>query len=193
MPGLLALNHFHERRRIHVTAIGRASLAFGYRATFAPQIPVTDIVIVGEMRNPETISTAMEMADTGHKVFSTLHTGSAIESIDRIVAEYPTAEQDRVRHRLADVLRCIVSQKLCPKIGGGRVLAKDVLWMDSSSRAAIKNGNTGEIYQMMWEGSKAGMTTLEQDLLRLTKQRLITPETAVDFANNKRRMQQLLR
>ena len=70
---------------------------------------------------------------------------------------------------------------------------QEVLWMDSSSRAAIKNGNTEEIYQMMWEGGKAGMITLEQDLLRLTKKRLITPETAIDYANNKRRMQQLLR
>jgi twitching motility protein PilT len=75
----------------------------------------------------------------------------------------------------------------------GVVLVKEVLWMDSSSRAAIKNGNTSEIYQMMWEGGQQGMCTLEQDLLRLAKQRLITPETAVDYANNKRRMQQLLR
>ena len=152
-----------------------------------------DIIVIGEMRDPETISAALEITDSGHKVFSTLHTISAIETLDRIVAEYPTEEQERIRIRLADVLRCIVSQKLCPKVGGGRILTKEVLWMDSSSRAAIKNGNTGEIYQMMWEGGKAGMTTLEQDLLRLTKKRLITPETAMDYANNKRRMQQLLR
>ncbi len=152
-----------------------------------------DIVVIGEMRDPETISAALEITDSGHKVFSTLHTISAIETLARIIAEYPTEEQERIRIRLADVLRCIVSQKLCPKVGGGRILIKEVLWMDSSSRAAIKNGNTEEIYQMMWEGGKAGMITLEQDLLRLTKKRLITPETAIDYANNKRRMQQLLR
>ncbi|MFQ5569476.1 MAG: type IV pilus twitching motility protein PilT, partial [Rhodothermales bacterium] len=152
-----------------------------------------DIIVIGEMRDPETISAALEITDSGHKVFSTLHTISAIETLDRIIAEYHTDEQERIRMRLADVLRCIISQKLCPKIGGGRVLAKEVLWMDSSARAAIKNGNTGEIYQMMWEGTKQGMTTLEQDLLRLTKKRFITPETAIDFSNNKRRMQQLLR
>ncbi len=152
-----------------------------------------DIVVIGEMRDPETISAALEITDSGHKVFSTLHTISAIETLARIIAEYPTEEQERIRIRLADVLRCIVSQKLCPKVGGGRILTKEVLWMDSSSRAAIKNGNTEEIYQMMWEGGKAGMITLEQDLLRLTKKRLITPETAIDYANNKRRMQQLLR
>ncbi len=152
-----------------------------------------DIVVIGEMRDAETMSAALEITDSGHKVFSTLHTISAIETLARIIAEYPTAEQERVRIRLADVLRCIVSQKLCPKVGGGRVLAKEVLWMDASSRAAIKNGNTEEIYQMMWEGGRSGMITLEQDLLRLIKKRFITPETAMDYANNKRRMQQLLR
>ena len=152
-----------------------------------------DIVVVGEMRDPETISTAMEMADTGHKVFSTLHTGSAIETIDRVVAEYPTDEQDRVRHRLADVLRCVVSQKLLPALGGGRVLAKEVLWMTPSSRAAIKNGNVGEIYQMIWQGTDQGMITLEQDLTRLVRSGDITLDVAMSYANNKRRLLQLLK
>ena len=152
-----------------------------------------DIVVVGEMRDPETISTAMEMADTGHKVFSTLHTGSAIETIDRIVAEYPPVEQERVRHRLGDVLRCVVSQKLLPAIGGGRVLAKEVLWVSSPARAAIKNGNTNEIYQMIWQGADEGMHTLEQDLARLVQIGDITMETGLDFSNNKRRFLSLVR
>ncbi|MDX1439422.1 MAG: type IV pilus twitching motility protein PilT [Rubricoccaceae bacterium] len=152
-----------------------------------------DIVVVGEMRDPETISTAMETADTGHKVFSTLHTGSAVESIERIIAEYPSVEQDRVRHRLADVLRCVVSQKLLPAVGGGRILAKEVLWMTPSSRAAIKNGNINEIYQMIWQGSEQGMVTLEQDLARLVQVGDVTLETALDYANNKRRFLSLLR
>ncbi|MFW5973719.1 MAG: type IV pilus twitching motility protein PilT [Bacteroidota bacterium] len=152
-----------------------------------------DIVVIGEMRDPTTISAALEITDSGHKVFSTLHTSSAVESIDRIIGEYPAEEQDRVRNRLADVLRCIVSQKLLPKVGGGRVLAKEVLWMTPSARAAIKNDNTGEIYQMMWEGGQHGQTTLEQDLFRLMRQGLITPEIAMQFANNKRRLQQLAR
>ena len=150
-----------------------------------------DIVVIGEMRDPETISAALEITDSGHKVFSTLHTSSAVESIDRIIAEYPSEEQGRVRNRLADVLRCIVSQKLLPKVGGGRILAKEVLWMTPSARAAIKNNNTNEIYQMMWEGWNIGQITLEQDLYRLMRQGLITPDVAVDHANNKRRFQQL--
>ncbi len=152
-----------------------------------------DIVVVGEMRDPDTISAALEITDSGHKVFSTLHTSSAMETIDRVVAEYPTNEQDRVRNRLADVLRCVISQKLCPKEGGGRVLAKEVLWLTSSARAAIKNDNVGEIYQMMWEGTKQGQMTLEQDLYRLVRMRQITPETAVIFGNNKRGLTSLLR
>lgn len=151
-----------------------------------------DMIIIGEMRDPTTISAALEITDSGHKVFSTLHTSSAVESIDRIIGEYPSEEQERIRNRLADVLRGIISQKLCPKIGGGRVLAKEVLWMTSSSRAAIKNNNSGEIYQMMWEGGAHGQTTMEQDLFRLVRQRLITPETAMDYSNNKKRLAQLL-
>jgi twitching motility protein PilT len=152
-----------------------------------------DIIVIGEMRDPETISSGLEITDSGHKVFSTLHTSSAVESIDRIIGEYPPEEQERVRNRLADVLRCIVSQKLLPRVGGGRVLAKEVLWMTPSARAAIKNDNAGEIYQMMWEGAAQGQVTLEQDLFRLLKQGLISAETAMNFANNKRRLQQLVR
>ncbi len=151
-----------------------------------------DIVVIGELRDPTTISAAIEITDSGHKVFSTLHTSSAVESIDRIIGEYPPDEQDRIRNRLADVLRCIISQKLCPKVGGGRILAKEVLWMTPSSRAAIKNDNSGEIYQMMWESTAQGQTTLEQDLARLLKQGLINAETAMDYANNKRRLKQLI-
>ena len=151
-----------------------------------------DIVVVGEMRDAESISTALEMADTGHKVFSTLHTGSAIETIDRVVAEYPTDEQDRVRNRIADVVNCIISQKLLPSVGGGRILAKEVMWMTPSARAAIKNKNTNEIYQMMWSGADQGMMTLEQDLYRLLQNGDIAGEVALSYANNKRRLLQLM-
>jgi len=150
-----------------------------------------DIVVIGEMRDPETIQAALEITDSGHKVFSTLHTSSAMETIDRIVAEVPSEEQERVRHRLGDVLRCVISQKLLPKIGGGRQLAKEVLWVDSPARAAIKNDNVGEVYQMMWQGGDEGQTTLEQDLYRLVRKRKIEPETALDYANNKKRLRRL--
>jgi twitching motility protein PilT len=151
-----------------------------------------DIIVIGEMRDPKTISAAIEVTDSGHKVFSTLHTSSAIESVARIIGEYPSDEQERIRHRLADVLRCIISQKLLPQVGGGRIMAKEVLWVTPSVRAAIKSDNVNEIYQMMWEGRAQGQVTLEQDLAGLLKAGKITNETAVSYANNKKRLQQVL-
>jgi twitching motility protein PilT len=144
------------------------------------------------MRDPDTIMAALEVADSGHKVLSTLHTSSAVESIDRIIGEVPPIEQERVRNRLADILRCVISQKLVPSLDGKRVLAKEIMVMTPSIRSAIKNNNTGEIYQMIAEGAEYGMITMEQDLRRLYLERKISLETAINFANNKRRMQQLL-
>ncbi len=151
-----------------------------------------DIIIVGEMRDPDTIMAALEVTDTGHKVFSTLHTSSAVESIDRIIAECHPSEQERVRNRLADVLVAIVSQKLIPSLDGKRVLAKEVLVVNSSVRAAIKNNNTSEIYMMINQGSQQGMMTMEQDLKRLYQAKRISLENAMAYANNKTRMQQIL-
>lgn len=152
-----------------------------------------DIIVIGEMRDPATIIAALEVTDTGHKVFSTLHTSSAVESIDRIIAEVNPIEQDRVRNRLADVLVTIVSQKLVPSTDGQRVLAKEVLIVTPSVRAAIKNNNTSEIYMMINQGGPQGMITMEQDLMRLYSQRLITQENAIAYANNKTRIMQLIK
>ncbi len=151
-----------------------------------------DIIVIGEMRDPDTILAALEVTDTGHKVFSTLHTSSAVESIDRIIAEVNPVEQERVRNRLADVLISVVSQKLVPSLDGKRVMVKEVLIVTPSVKAAIKNNNTSEIYGMITQGSQQGMVTLEQDLLRLYRERKISKENAVTYANNKTRIMQLL-
>jgi len=152
-----------------------------------------DIIVIGEMRDPETIMSALEVTDTGHKVFSTLHTSSATESIDRIVAEIHPTEQERVRNRLADVLISVVSQKLVPSLDGKRVLAKEVLIVTPSVKAAIKNNNTSEIYMMINQGAPQGMITMEQDLLRLYAERKISKENAISYANNKTRILQLMK
>jgi twitching motility protein PilT len=183
--------HPPQRSIVRHREVGRDVLSFKEGAVQAlRQDP--DIIVIGEMRDPETIITALEITDSGHKVFSTLHTASASESIDRIVGECPPEEQNRVRERLGDVLKCIVSQKLVPSLDGKRALAKEVLVVNSSVRSAIKNNNTGEIYQMMHEGSAQGMNTMEQDLKRLVEARRISDKEAVNFANNKRRMEELL-
>jgi twitching motility protein PilT len=152
-----------------------------------------DIIVIGEMRDPDTILAALEVTDTGHKVFSTLHTSSAVESIDRIIAEVNPVEQERVRNRLADVLISVVSQKLVPSLDGKRVLAKEVLIVTPSVRAAIKNNNTSEIYMMINQGAPQGMVTMEQDLLRLYRAKKISLENAMAYSNNKTRMSQIIK
>ena len=172
--------------------VGRDVLSFKEGVTQAlRQDP--DIIVIGEMRDPDTILSSLEVADTGHKVFSTLHTSSAIESIDRIIAEVNPVEQERVRMRLADVLVSVVSQKLIPGQGGKLVLAKEVLVVTPSVKAAIKNNNTSEIYMMMNQGGQMGMITMEQDLMRLYQQRKISKENMIAFANNKNRIRQLFK
>lgn len=151
-----------------------------------------DIIVIGELRDPETIMTALEITDSGHKTFGTLHTSSAMESIERILGEMPGEEQNRVRARLADVLTCVISQKLVPSLDGKRILAKEVLLANSSVRAAIRNNNIGEIYQMLMEGRERGMNTMEQDLKRLFDEGKISKETALNYSNNKSKMIQLL-
>jgi twitching motility protein PilT len=183
--------HKSDKCIIRHREVGRDVLGFKEGAIQAlRQDP--DIIMVGELRDPETIMVALEITDSGHKVFSTLHTASAVESIDRIIGEIPPIEQERVRNRLGETLRCVISQKLIPSLDGTRVLAKEIMLATPSVKAAIKNGNTGEIYQMISEGSEGGTCTMEQDLKRLYLQKRISLENAINYCNNKRRMQQLL-
>jgi len=144
------------------------------------------------MRDPETMSVVIEITDSGHKVFSTMHTSSAIESIHRIVGEFPPDEQSRIRLRLADTLSVVISQKLVPNVNNELTLAKEILAVNPSVVAAIKNNNVSEIYQMISEGKKNGMVTMEQDLYNLFKSGIITKENAFNYSNNKNRMMQLL-
>jgi twitching motility protein PilT len=184
----------HESKKCLVRhrEVGRDTMSFKSGTVEAlRQDP--DIIMIGEMRDPDTIMAALEVADSGHKVFSTLHTSSAVESIDRIVGEVPTGEQERVRNRLADTLRCVISQKLVPTISGERILAKEILIMTPSVRSAILNNNIGEIYQMISQSIKDGMRTIEQDLVKLFIDKKISLSTAMNYANNKRRIEQILK
>lgn len=183
--------HKSDRCIVRHREVGRDVLSFKEGAIQAlRQDP--DIIMIGEMRDPDTILTGLEITDSGHKVFSTLHTASAVESIDRIIGEVPHVEQDRVRMRFADVCKMVLSQKLIPSLDGKRVAAREIMIMNPSVRAAIKNGNTGEIYQMIQESSDIGMQTMEQDLKRLFQQKKISMESAMNYANNKKRMQQII-
>ncbi|MFO8145102.1 MAG: ATPase, T2SS/T4P/T4SS family [Candidatus Syntrophosphaera sp.] len=187
------IEYVHESRNCLVRhrEVGSDVRSFAYGAIEAlRQDP--DIIMVGEMRDPKTISTVLEITDSGHKAFTTLHTSSAIDSIHRVVAEFQSDEQDRIRNRLADVLSVIVSQKLIPTVDNKLVMTREICSVDNSIQAAIRNKNVGEIYQMMVEGKRYGMCTLEQDLHELMRRGIITNKTAMSFANNKKRMYQLI-
>ena len=150
-----------------------------------------DIMVIGEMRDADTIIAALEVTDTGHKVFSTLHTSSTVESIDRIIAEVPESEQTRIRHRLADVLTAVISQKLVPDLKGQLTMAKEVLIVTPNVRAAIKNNNSDEIYMMINQAADIGMITMEHDLKILYENKKISYDTALKFANNKTLFKQI--
>ena len=183
--------HIPRRSIVRHREVGRDTQSFKLGAVEAlRQDP--DIIVIGELRDPETIMTALEITDSGHKTFSTLHTASATESIDRIIGEVPPEEQERVRNRLADVLTCVISQKLVPTVDGKRVMAKEVLINTTSVKAAIKNNNTSEIYQMLMEGGNTGMITLEQDLKRLYDEGVISLEEAYNYANNKKKLKDII-
>ncbi len=183
--------HTSARSIVRHREIGRDTASFK-DGTIQALRQDPDIIVIGEMRDPDTIMAALEVADSGHKVLSTMHTSSAIESVDRIIGEVPPIEQERVRFRLADVLRCVISQKLLPSSDGKRIMAREIMIMTPSIRAAIKNNNSGEIYQMINEGLKFGMITMEQDLKQLMLRGKIARDTAMSYANNKRMMHQLL-
>ncbi len=188
------IEYLHESKMSIVThrELGEDVLSFSKGAIDSlRQDP--DIIVVGEMRDAKTIATVLEVTDSGHKVFTTLHTSSAVESIHRIIAEFPPNEQERVRFRLADTLKVVISQKLIPNKMGRLTMVKEILAINPSVQAAIRNNNIAEIFQMITEGSSEGMFTMHQDLLRLTKSGIITPEIAMNYANNRKVMQQLLK
>ena len=141
-----------------------------------------DVVLVGEMRDPETIALAITVAETGHLVFSTLHTNSASQSIDRIIDSFSSEQQVQVRAQLALTLKGIVSQRLVPQIGGGRAVAVEVLIGTSAVASNIREGKTHLIDSIIQTSFDAGMITLESSLASLVRVGSISLETAKDYA-----------
>lgn len=152
-----------------------------------------DVVLVGEMRDMETISAAITVAETGHLVFSTLHTNNAMESIDRIIDVFPPHQQPQVRVQLSQILLGVVSQRLLPKIGGGRVVAAEVLMMNGAVRNLIREGKTYQIRSTMQTGAEEGMLPLEKSLATLVEEGKITLETAEKYANDLHYLNNLLK
>jgi len=143
-----------------------------------------DVVMVGEMRDPETIATTLTIAETGHLTLATLHTNSAAESMHRIIDVFPPHQQGQVRAQLAFVVEGVVTQQLLPKIGGGRVLACEIMVATPAIRALIRDEKEHQIYSTIQSGAKYGMQTMNQSLYTLYAKRLITLETAFDYTPN---------
>ena len=143
-----------------------------------------DVILVGELRDLETISLALTAAETGHLVFATLHTTDAAQTIDRICDVFPPEEQPRVRMQLANSLRGIVSQTLVPAINGGRLAAFEILISHSGVRNLIREGKTHQIYNLIQTGSNYGMQLLDQSLKLLLQKNVVTFDDVIAKASN---------
>src|SRR3989338_3725927 len=147
-----------------------------------------NVILVGEMRDPETIATVLTAAETGHLVFSTLHTPSAAEAVERIVDVFEGAKQKQILIQLSSVLRGVVSQQLVPSKDGGRVPAREILVNNSAVSNMIRNNEVGQIKSTIQAGVKEGMSTMENSIKNLVKEGLITEEVAESRVGTNKRV-----
>jgi twitching motility protein PilT len=151
-----------------------------------------DVLLVGEMRGPETMSAAVTAAETGHLVFSTLHTNNAAQTIDRIIDTFPASQQDQIRLQLASSLAGIFSQRLLPRISGGLIPAYELLINNKAVGNLIREKRTHEIPTVIETGSTEGMIDMNRCLAELVARGEITPETAYEYSLNPNVLQKLL-
>lgn len=143
-----------------------------------------DIILIGEMRDGETIETALTAAETGHLVFATLHTNSASDSVDRIVGTFPAEHQQQIRLQLSTTIKAVLSQQLLVRKGGkGRIAACEVMISTPAIRNQIREGKTPQMESAILTSAKEGSVTMDNYLLKLVKEGLIDPETAIEAAN----------
>ncbi|MEK9206891.1 MAG: type IV pilus twitching motility protein PilT, partial [Patescibacteria group bacterium] len=142
-----------------------------------------DVVLIGEMRDPETIASAITIAETGHLVFSTLHTNSASQTVDRIIDSFPSNQQSQIRIQLASTLKGIISQRLLPQISGGRVPAVEILLGNNAVSSNIRDGKTHLLDSIIETSQKAGMISIEQSLSSLVLAGTISLETAKSYTS----------
>lgn len=142
-----------------------------------------DVIMIGEMRDLETISMAISAAETGHLVFGTLHTTSAISTVDRIIDVFPTDAQQQVRVQMASTLQGVISQTLVPKIGGGRIASREILVGTDAVKSLIREGKSAQVLNLMQTGRQYGMCTLEDQLLKAYEEGLITADDCISKAN----------
>ncbi len=176
--------HSHKQSMVNQREIGldTRSYADGLRAALRED---PDVILVGEMRDYETISVAVTAAETGHLVLSTLHTIGASSTMDRIIDVFPPHQQQQIRVQLANVLEAVISQQLLPRADGqGRVAAFEVLHANLAVRNLIREGKTHQIPSIMQTNRRLGMITMDEAILQLAREGRITPQTAVTFAQD---------
>ena len=176
--------HAHKRSIVNQREVGEDTHSFATALKHVlRQDP--DVILVGELRDLETIATALTAAETGHLVFATLHTQSAAQSVDRIIDVFPGHQQAQVRSQLASGLQGVVTQQLIPAASGsGRVVAAEVLMVTPAIRSLIREGKIHQIPSAMQSGGQRGMHTMDQDLARLVRAGAVTLEAAVERCQN---------
>ncbi len=147
-----------------------------------------DIILVGEMRDLETIALAVEIAETGHLVFGTLHTSTAPSTVDRLIDQFPPKQQSQIRTQLAESLKAVVAQTLCKRRGGGRIAALEILICNTPVSANIREGKTHQIPLAMQTGKRLGMMDLNTSLIRLVRKKIIDPLEAYMKSIEKERL-----
>jgi twitching motility protein PilT len=184
--------HHHKRAIVNQREVGEDTQGFAQALKHVlRQDP--DVILVGEMRDLETISTALTAAETGHLVFATLHTQDAPQSIDRIIDVFPAHQQQQIRTQLATTIQGIVTQQLLPRAGGsGRVVACEILVATPAVRNLIREGKTHQIYSAMQAGAKYGMVTMDQMLAHLVKRRVIDRHVAEERCQNPEDLRRLI-
>jgi len=151
-----------------------------------------DVVLVGEMRDLETIESALSISETGHLAFATLHTNSCAESINRIVDVFPTNQQEQIRIALSFSLQAVVSQTLIPKIGGGRALSMEIMVATPAIRAIVRDDKVHQLYSMIQSGQKYGMKTMNQSLAELYTGGKITINDAMSHSHDPQELSEML-
>jgi twitching motility protein PilT len=183
--------HRNKRSIIEQREVGHDTMSFAEALRHVlRQDP--DVILVGEMRDLETISAAITAAETGHLVFATLHTPDAAQTVDRIVDVFPSHQQQQVRLQFSMVLEGIVSQVLVPSLGSGRVVACEVLVATAAIRNLIRESKTHQLGTAMATGAALGMRTLDHDLAELVRKGSVTREAAVAFARSPEEFGRLL-
>jgi len=151
-----------------------------------------DVILLGEMRDAETMHTAMSAAETGHMVIATLHTKGAVNAIDRIIDTFPSTQQTQIRIQLATVLRTVVSQQLLPDKNGGMVPACEILQLNNAVRSMIRDNKNHQIDNAIASGSRDGMISMDQSILALYRSGEITEETALLYADHPEQLKRQL-